>query len=208
MWKSLKLTSANSSTHGQRAHPHGDRFGSVAQPLVPKNSVDMSANRRIGYPDLSSNLLVGETCGHQGENLRLARREMLAPHWHQLLHLPRHHNSSIGVQAAGVKEERTFTPCEVRMQRRAIAFVGLSRRSPTERGERNDDATRATQKKRREPIARAALVLTSGRRLADRHDRSHGVDHGRHQGDSRRHCRRLHAAGRRDPARSRSNRHW
>src|SRR5712691_5593120 len=84
MRKSLKLVTANSSIHLQH-EPRGDRFGSVAQTIVPKNSVDVSANRRIGYPDLSGNLLVREPFGHQGENLRPARREMLPPHWYQNL---------------------------------------------------------------------------------------------------------------------------
>src|SRR5260370_34707908 len=84
MRKSLKLLTANSSIHLQH-EPRCDRFGSVAQTIVPKNSVDVRANRRIGYPDLSRNLLIREPFGHQGENLRLARREMLPPRWYQNL---------------------------------------------------------------------------------------------------------------------------
>src|SRR4029077_79824 len=72
MRKSSKLGTANSCTHLQD-EPRSDRFGSVAQPIVSKNSVDVRANRRIGDPDLSGNLLVREPFGHQGENLRLAR---------------------------------------------------------------------------------------------------------------------------------------
>src|SRR2546428_2641478 len=118
MRKSLKLGTANSSIHLQH-EPRGVRFGSVAQPIVAKNSVDVSANGRIGYPDLSGNLLVREPFGHQGENLRLARREMPPPHWYQNLRRPQHHDSSIATQPGDVKESGTFTPREVRMQRTA-----------------------------------------------------------------------------------------
>jgi hypothetical protein len=82
--KSSKLGSMNSSIQLQR-EPRGDRFSSVVQPIVAKNSVDVSANRGIRDPDLSCDLLIREPFGHQGENLRLARREMHAPHCYKIL---------------------------------------------------------------------------------------------------------------------------
>src|SRR5216684_8599463 len=118
MRKSSKLGTANSSTHLQH-EPRGDCFGSVAQPIDAKDSVDVRTNRRIGDPDLSGNLLVREPFGHQGENLRLARREMLPPRWYQNLRRPPHHDSSIATRPGDVKESGTFTPREVRMQRTA-----------------------------------------------------------------------------------------
>jgi hypothetical protein len=68
-----------SSSQPQIAEPYRDCLGAVPQSIAPKDSVDVRPNSRIGDSDLSSDLLVGEALGHQGQNLRLTRRKILVP---------------------------------------------------------------------------------------------------------------------------------